>query len=452
MSNQQFSMNPWSEEFQSTKLNVRANKTLITELANSINCNLRRLCRIIGDPSNNYLTRDNPNANYVKIRNTADFLGVPPWLIFTEEGNEKIIRLYEKVTTSPLETYIISSIGESLQKLREDLGPAMITQEERDIINAHLDEIEDTLRKNGEHTKNTWGEIFGFLQEEFKKDTVNWGCNLYLNNGSFTATFRISKWKEKINEYKTKSWSSAWIYFKQRDTNLPYPNVLLEIFNDINALIGKPYWNFPIYIDSLQSSANLYSWHSDRVDVYDREQHHRIGKNLPLPPKFKISPEPVICLMPNFNTKAEEYLDDIGDIDDLINWIEEDENVEGSGILVNSFYTLELLLDRGFLKENDRLIYKYPSDYTDSGLDNKKAYCTLVIQNGEPKVKWAYDDNIYSISSLTKQMLLECGRISPSTNPNGNKYWRLVGSDATSLYDIAVNINKDDHSGQSKLF
>lgn len=388
----------------------------------------------------------------MKVRKTADFLGVPPWLIFTEEGNEKIIRLYENITTSPLETYNISSIRESLQKLKKDLRPpTKLTQKEWKEVNGYLEEIEKVLIKSSEYTKNTWGDILDFLQEEFRKETVNWGCNLSLNNGSFIVTFRITKWKD-VNKNKSKSWSSAWIYFKQKDTNLAYPDELSEILKDITALIGKPYWEFPIYIDSLQSSANLCSWHSDRVDVYDREQYHRIEKNLPFSPKFNVSPEPVICFIPNFSTKVEEYSADIGDIDDLINWIEEDEKVEGSNILISIFNILELLLDREFLKENDRLIYKYPNDFADSQLNNKKAYCTLVIHNGEPKVKWAYDDNVYSISSLTKQMLLECGRISPSTNPNGNIYWRLVGSDATSLYDIAVNVNKDDHSGQSKLF
>lgn len=225
---------------------------------------------------------------------------------------------------------------------------------------------------------------------------------------------------------------------------------MLEILKDITTLIGKPYWEFPIYIDSLQSSANLCSWHSNRVDVYDRKQHHKIGKNLPLSPQFKVSPVPMICLLAAFNTKVEKYLNDTGDIDDLINWIEEDERVESDSSTLISFNTLKLLLDREFIKENDRFIYKYYHDYTQS--NSNKGFCTLVNQNGEPKVKWAYDDNIYSISSLTKQMLLECGRISTSTNPDGNKYWRLEGSYTTSLYDLAININKDDNSGQTKLF
>lgn len=457
MSNQKFSMNPWSEEFGSTgNLNVKVNLTLSQELLKSINCSARQLCRIIGDPNNNYLTRNNPSAHYEKVRATADFLGLPPWVIFTEERNKKINSLYENAT-SPFKTFNISIIRENFKKIEKDLSRANLTKNKRAKFYSYLGEIEKALIKNSANFDDTWGEIFEFLKEEFKEETVDWGCHISLNNGSSIGTFRIRKWKEVDESDKNKkigSWSSAWFYYKQIDTNQPYPNDLLEeIFKDITTLIENTFWEFPIYIPSTQSSANLYSWHSNRVDALDREQHNRIKSKIPLPPNFKVSPEPVICLIGGFSTKKEEYLNDIGDINDLINWLEDNENIVDNSSNMLRFNTLQLLLDRNYLKENDRLIYKYSNDYTYSNMDNTKSYCTLVIQNGKPKVKWDYDDKIYSISSLTKQMLLESERISPSTKPISNKYWRIEGVfTSASLYDVANKIKKDDKSGQSHLF
>lgn len=451
---QKFPMKSWGNEFQSLKLNVKVNKPLIKELITSINCGSNQLCRIIGDSGNGYLSKgkETSNANYAKIRATADFLGVPPWLIFTGEGNEKINQLYEDVTTSPLDTFIVSSLGEDLQKVKIDLSRTKLTPANRKECNALLEGIKDILEKSGEYAKSTWGEILKFLHEEFKKSTLNWGCHLALNNNSYVATLRITKWEEVLNDNKTRSWSSAWICCKLNN-NLPYPDELQEILNDITTLIGKHYWEFPIDINSLESSAaNLYSWHSNRVDVNDRKQYHKIGDNLPLAPRFKVSPFQKFGMIQDIIIKSESCLNVNDNIDDLINWIEKDDRVTVDSDITYKISTLKLLLNRNLLKENDKLIYKYYNDYTD--MNKKKAYCSLVIQNGKPRVKWAYDDNIYSISSLTKQMLLECGRISPSTNPNGNRYWFLEGrySHDSSLYDIAINLNKDENSDQFKLF
>lgn len=140
---------------------------------------------------------------------------------------------------------------------------------------------------------------------------------------------------------------------------------------------------------------------------------------------------------------------EVCDINDLINWMTENDSFTDKSINNVSIKTLELLLDRGYLKENDRLEFKYTHELK---TDKKKGYCTLVIQNGKPKVKWDYDDNIYSISPLTKQLLLETNRIVSSTNPDGNDYWRLEGSEITSLYALYRNIKKDDEDRTIKLF
>jgi hypothetical protein len=334
------------------------------------------------------------------------------------------------------------------------LSESHLNQSERDKFNTYLKEIEDTLIKNGEHTKNTWKEIYNHLQGEFKKDTVDWGCHLSINNSSL-GTFRITKWKEVDDTgSKIKNWSSAWFYTKKITTNKSYPNdILEEIFKDITTLIGNPFWQFPIYFHASQTSTALYSWHSDRVDASDRDQQNRIKENIPLPPQFKGTPEPIIYCMTSLHTVTENYLDDIGDINEFVNWIEGKEIIEDNSSPTSRFNTLEFLLEREFLKENDRLVYNLPNDYMLSKMEKTKIYGTLVIQDGQPKVKWDYDGNIYSISTLTKQMLLERKKISPSTNPDGNKYWHLKGSEITSLYDLAIHIRKDDEEDPTiKLF
>jgi hypothetical protein len=459
MSDEKFSKDQWRKEFDQTKLNVKVNKILIGELKESINFSLRRICEVIGDAGNAYLTKgkETANANYVKVRATADFLGVPPWIIFSEEGNENIKGLYENAEASIFKTYNISSSGDSIQKLKNGLSRATnLKQEMITKYNKVLDEINAVLSRNGEHIEeDSWKKILKFLTEEFKNDEVDWGCHISLNNGSFNGTLRITKWIELDKDDKTKiknRFSSAWFYYKETDNNQPYEEELLLILNDISKLIGKPFWQFSVSSSS-NSKANLCSWHSNRV--FDNEQYKKIAENLPLSPNFMASPEPVICLLPFFNINEGKYtndvddVDDVDDIDEFINWLEDYEYNEISSSISTNINYLKLLLEKNYLKENDRLIYKYENDFKNN---NNKAVCTLVIHNGEPRVKWDYDDNIYSISSLSKQLLLESNRISPSSNPDGNKYWRLEGTTATSLYDVAVNIKRDIESGQLKLF
>jgi len=449
MSYEKFSMNQWNEEFEQSKLNVRVNKNLIKELQESINCSLRQICGIIGDEGNAYLTRGTSNANYSKVRATADFLGVPPWIIFSEEGNENIKGLYENAETSVFKTYNISSFGESINKVKNGLSRAMLNQEMRNKYNNVLDEIKEVLSRNGEHLENTWEEILKFLKEKLKEDEVDWGCHISLNNASFNGTLRITKWIELDKNKKIKNrFSSAWFYYKEIDNNQPYEEELLRILNDISKLIGKPFWQF-LVSSSSNSKANLCSWHSNRV--FDDEQYKKIVGNLPPSPNFIASPEPVICLINNFSKNERKHINEDGDINinEFINWLEDTENTEVSSITSTRINYLKLLLDENYLKENDKLLYKYENDFK---INHQKAVCTLVIHNGEPKVKWGFDENIYSISSLTKQLLLEGDRVSPPTNPINTKYWRLEDSIATSLYDVAINIKQDIESGQSKLF
>jgi hypothetical protein len=462
MCNDDFSMNPWPKEFTSLKLNVKVNRTFVEKIANSLNYSPTKINRIV-DYSNGYLTKTktNPNANYdSRVRSTADALGVPPWFIFYSVDNEKIYQLYENAKSS-LKTFTISSIWENLHRFKKDLHSSDLDEGQKSKLDLYLEKIENTLTKNGVHSGDSWKKIFNYLQAELKKDKLDWACHLSLNNGSLIGTFRIAK-LEVFNTKKIKegSMSSAWFYYKQTNTKPSFSEELLEdIFKDISRLIGNKEnnpWKFKIRYPSSQSSAMLNSWHSDRVE-FNQKQSDEIRKKIPFPPNFTSSPEPVICLVTS--SYFEEYLiddhcenHDDGDINDLINWIEGKEVIEDNSSLPSKFKTLEFLLERGFLKENDRLIYNYSNDFKGSNMENKKSYCTLVIQNGQPKVKWDYDDNIYSISLLTKQLLSEQKKISSLTNPDGNQYWRLEGSEISSLYNLAVNIKKNDEDPTIKLF
>jgi hypothetical protein len=453
MSIEKFSKNQWREEFQKKgKLNVKVNKEIIKDLAKSIDCSLNQICRIIDDEQNSYLTRGKEkriaNATYIKIRATADFLAVPPWLIFSEEGNEKIKRLYENAEGTAFKTYNISSYRDCILKVKNGLSSKTnIKQEVIITYKKVLDEINGIFSSNGEHLEDSWVEIYKFLKEEFKKDKVDWGCHISINNGSFNGTLRITKWIELDKNDKIKNrFSSAWFYYKKTDNNQPYEEELHGILNDISKLIDKQPVEFSVSSSS-NSQANLSSWHSNRV--FNNELFEKIAAKLPLSPNFMASPEPVICLLPFFNINEGTYTNDVGDIDEFINWLEDNENNEVCSSKSTHINYLKLLLDENYIKENDRLIFKYENDFINN--DNK-AVCTLVIDNGEPRVKWNYDDKIYSISSLSKQLLLECDRISPRTNPDGNKYWRLEGSNATSLYDVAVIIKHDIESRQNMLF
>ncbi|NQX63552.1 hypothetical protein [Paenibacillus qinlingensis] len=105
--------------------------------------------------------------------------------------------------------------------------------------------------------------------------------------------------------------------------------------------------------------------------------------------------------------------------------------------------SLQLLLDRGIIKNGDRIVLlpvNKPSDHYHSELISK---ATLLLGNGKPKVQWDYDNKEYSISRLTHIILVEIAQQTNLVNHhlNGTQYWVLQGT-VDSLFSLANNIDK----------
>lgn len=103
----------WREEFERSYVEW-VHKPLINTLLDSINSPMVLLCEVINDTSRS-LSKINGSLRtipYPKVRAAADFLGIPPWLLFNHpEKNKKLRDLFTNIN-SPLKSIDLPYISE----------------------------------------------------------------------------------------------------------------------------------------------------------------------------------------------------------------------------------------------------------------------------------------------------------------------------------------------------
>lgn len=99
--------------------------------------------------------------------------------------------------------------------------------------------------------------------------------------------------------------------------------------------------------------------------------------------------------------------------------------------------TLQLLFERDELRDGDRISLLHSKLTEHLPQQSNMCQASIVINEGKPLDKWDYDSNLYSISKLTRIILVDiCGQSKlKSHNLNGNRFWKLQHRDE-SLFDL----------------
>jgi hypothetical protein len=93
--------NSWREEFEKSYVEW-VDLELIEVLLESMNCSIRFLCEAINDTTRwpSKINKTLRTVSYPRLREAADFLGIPPWLLFYhDEKNNKIRELFENINS-----------------------------------------------------------------------------------------------------------------------------------------------------------------------------------------------------------------------------------------------------------------------------------------------------------------------------------------------------------------
>ena len=106
------------------------------------------------------------------------------------------------------------------------------------------------------------------------------------------------------------------------------------------------------------------------------------------------------------------------------------------------------------MQHNDRLRLIHDLSPAMRDTEDRRCFCRLDANTNPPQVQWEFDQQMYSISRLTREVLHEFNIPVESDHLNGNVFWAKE-NDPQTLYTVAemlVKRKKQDENGSVPLF
>lgn len=433
----------WLDEFNQLSVDW-IDKKLILLILDSFDMSQRRFNRFIGN-TQDWLSKMNKNLYRIKyryIREAADFLGIPPWLLFyrsykgeeTEQYNKLIIEMFENTPPS-LPVFDISFPEKYVYKLK---GTSIDNNVKRD--NKLLKNLGSSNYSQESIIRGKWKEIQRFFLKRQEKSPYSGAALIYSedpNKYIYLGTLRIKIEKYNpldnadVREYGSDPiyWKSCWfsidVSHEDYEFHKKYENFIV---NDISRFLG-----ISPYIFSVTKPNNiitkLYSWHSMRTRNFENEYNLvctiedklKDSKN---PLELSVAVDPKNEIINTMSILEEMYLS-------IINVIKLD---TGKLSYTRRPNTLFLLLKNEYIDHGSwlKLHYNIKKEYH---YPEEIFLARIVIENGIPKLFWEYDKKVYFITNLTEKIFKEFNVEPISKRKNGNYYWGRL-EDNVPLIDL----------------
>lgn len=392
-------------------------------------------------------------VKYPNIRQAADFLAIPPWLLFyrankgdfTGDLNNQIIRMFQKIPPNlPIFEVTWANNRKASIKSYSMLGNENIDS----YISGNLGS--DELSQHT-HLKGKWKDIQEFLIERLRKKSFSAAATIYSEEYSrytLLGTLRIKSEKHlsiiasEVKKYGTESfWSTAWFSLDLHVDEIElHKRYIDDITKNISYLIGSFPWKFSIQHDD--KIIQLYSWHSLR-DI--ETEGLEIEVSSIINNKLKKAKYPLELGVANriIDLQIKEFKNNEANFIDFNNFIEDcfilDKN---KSINYRRANTINYLFDCGYIKEGDILELRYNVTLNGSiGEDVLTARVSLF--DNSPKIIWLKDNNFYSVTGLTKKIFNEFEIVANLKSHNGNNYWGLVSDNQCLLHKIKTLLKID---------
>lgn len=426
----------WREEFERAYVDW-VDLELITVLLKSIDSSIRFLCKAIRDESRwpSRINRSLKTVSYRGIRDTADFLGIPPWFLFNhKEKNIKIQELFNNVDTflKPIELPYFSEYDvEIYYDFLEELEKRVRSTEDFQFLSEKLQDLQ--MSRNYNHViSGNWKAVFSFFHDihrEFAGGATFWYRD---PNGKVSGDLRISFKTDPQNERRLikSGWLSIEIEKQPDRSSATIDNFINTVITDMEWIFDQKPWTFTI--SSANNDTMLLTWHTLRTSN-DHFNHvsYLINRQLS-EANFSMNvgekPSGIAPLLLIHSNPFEEF----------IQIIKSDVQTTEKSKATRRKNSLQLLLDKGIINDGDpiSLIPLGKTLYQFNNVLISKA--TINLENGKPTVRWSYDNNVYSISKLTQIILTQIAQQTHLSNHhlNGTKYWLLNGTDK-SLFAMA---------------
>ncbi|MDQ0917548.1 hypothetical protein [Paenibacillus sp. V4I5] len=454
--NIKLSNNPenWNSELQDQTISW--DKQLLSSLIEKTRLRQADLIKIMGDDEDRGIARGSKATKhkYSKLRDYGDLLGVPPWVLMTEKAEKEIMGIVDKeLEQNIIQSYRVSDLGEVLEfldKSTEELHDNDMEESEKEQLPFLIQSLLNILQKH-EKWNVKWETISSANYDRIKLDTDHdWICNLlfiYDNEEVFRGTIRFFK-KHLSNKSfgsgkkKYDDIVSIWLFAKKLISSAKKPRLLISILDDISSNFFSCHHPH-LTLHSENEESILFSWNSIftekviRIPELTSNFRERV-KNINAISdtaiyninKYFFQSNDANFIKPEINQPTNQIVTKIYQIDPNLK----------QDLKLNS---LTFLVIRGYLKHYDKIILKIENELNVS--DDFVAH--IFIDNSMVKVCWEKDDELYSLTSLTK-IIFEMYNI--DKNPRyATQYWYPYDSQ-DSIYELATARKKIEKTNLNK--
>ncbi|WP_028543341.1 hypothetical protein [Paenibacillus taiwanensis] len=429
----------WREEFEKAYVEW-VDLELIKTLLESIDCSVRFLCDSINDTTRwpSKINKTLRTVSYPRVRDTADFLGIPPWLLFNhQEKNSKIKGLFSRINSilTPIDLPYFSEYENLYDDFNYELSKR-IPEKEFDILTGMLKNILG-YKHYHEVIAGNWKSVVSYFND-IHQDFSGGARFSYRDpdailKGSLRINFTTSPRNKRV--LMKAGWLSIETDTTKPEHSLTINRLLTTIINDMEWIFDQQPWIFEIASEG--KKINLLTWHNLRTsnDYYEKIADI-IHRKLP-DANFSMNigeRHGVSSYLFSQNDPFNEFIQIIkSDVKHLRKQKTRKTN------------TLQLLYEKGVIQYGDKIILLPTNKTKGLLLDEKMSIAWIIIINNKPAVRWEYDNNVYSISRLTEIIFVEIAQQVHllKHHLNGSKYWGL-SVHGQSLFSLARQENNKE--------
>jgi len=427
----------WKEEFEKSYVEW-VDLELIQALLNSIECSVRFFCNAINDTTRwpAKINKSLKTVSYPRIRDAADFLGIPPWLLFYhKEKNLKIKELFERIRTihKPIELPYFSEYNEFYAYFYDELSNRV----PKDDLESISGKLLSLLGQKQYHdvVEGNWKAVISYFKDIHREFSGGATFSYRDPNDIISGNIRLSFRPHPKNERTLIK--SGWLSFTidpTKTTNSTTINLLTsKIISDMEWIFEHSPFIFKSELDGKQ--VYLFSWHSLRSSntQYDAIQS-LINRKLPEANFSMNITEKTLSAFSSSPTTTNPF-------EEFIRIIQEDVPAQSKPINTRGQNSLQLLYENKIINNGDRITLLTRAKLKNQNLIFSNA--TIHIENDKAFVRWDYDNKVYSISKLTYMILTMYGELKPQTiyYVNGSMYWGLSGN-GKSLFSLAKTLRR----------
>ncbi|MGO4350137.1 hypothetical protein AB4Z45_32200 [Paenibacillus sp. MCAF9] len=427
----------WREEFEKAYVEW-VDLELINTLLESIDCSVRFLCDAINDTTRwpSKINKTLRTVSYPRVRDAADFLGIPPWLLFNhKEKNTKIKDLFARINSvlKPIDLPYFSEYESLYDDFYYELSKRVNTENDYDELVGMLESLLG-YKHYYEVVSGNWKSVFSYFNDIHRD--FSGGARFFYRepDAVLRGTLRLNFTTSPRN--KRVLMKAGWLSIETDLTNSRHSSavnkLLSTILTDMEWIFDQQPWIFETEVEGKQ--IKLLSWHNLRTsnDHFEKVTG-LVNRKLP-EANFSMN-------IGKRHAMSSSLFPHNDPFDEFIQIIKSDVKYTGRQQKTRKTNTLKLLYEKGIIKNGDQITLLPTNKIMSLPQNERMSKATIIIENNKPAVRWKYDNKVYSISRLTEIIFVEIAQQVQllKHHLNGTKYWSLSG-DEKSLFLLARDL------------